>query len=271
MDISKTLGKLTVHTSLSLETSTLVKSALWLTALCLVAPATAQSSDYRADEAVVAEVLAPVLYSYAALMQQQTHRQICWQVLTSQRDVLVHEHNAKPWLLRHLMPLVGAAMGGVVGGLVLKRHLSAQAAKHWAIPVITGSGAAGFWAGPGGVSGFVVGGAIGGKIGKQKLPITVGSAAGGTLIGKMLWDTVFPPDVPPAPGDEPSDDIPVEVFVREQVCSTGVQAAYEQSVYRVGYRFNDQDLVADLPYDPGEALRLSASGNITGPARLRLD
>jgi hypothetical protein len=234
-------------------------------------PAAAQNKTDALDNTALPDVVAPVLYVNATLARQQTDSQICWQVLSSQRDVLVREHNTKAWLLRNLAPLVGAAMGGVVGGLVLKRQVSAQVARRLALPLIAGSGAAGFMVGPGGVAGFVLGGAIGEKLGKQKLPITIGSAASGALIGKMLWDMVFPPDVPPAPGNEPDDDIPVEVFARERLCSSGVQTAYEQSVYRVGYRFSGEEFVADLPYDPGEALLLSATGNVTGPARIRLD
>jgi hypothetical protein len=276
MHISKVMSGFYLTTSLKncpLQTivaaSARLVTVLAAASVCLAAAA--QSNTGVPEIMTVPDVVTPVLYAYATLTRQQTGSQICWQVLSSQRDVLVREHNAKPWLLRNLAPLVGAAMGGVVGGLVLKRHASIQVARRWALPVIAGSGAAGFVAGPGGVAGFVVGGAIGEKLGKQKLPITIGSAAGGALIGKMLWDLVFPPDVPPAPGNEPDDDIPVEVFVREQVCSSGVQTAYEQSVYRVGYRFKGEELVADLPYDPGEALLLSATGNITGPARDRLD
>ena len=276
MHISKVIDRFYLTTSLKnrplqtiVATSARLVTILAAASVCLAAAA--QNNTDAPESMTVPDVVTPVLYAYATLARQQTGSQICWQVLSSQRDVLVREHNAKPWLLRNLAPLVGAAMGGVVGGLVLKRHASIQVARRWALPVIAGSGAAGFVVGPGGVAGFVVGGAIGEKLGKQKLPITIGSAAGGALIGKMLWDLVFPPDVPPAPGNEPDDDIPVEVFVREQVCSSGVQTAYEQSVYRVGYRFKNEELVAELPYDPGEALLLSATGNITGPARVRLD
>lgn len=249
----------------------LIKLATVQVVACACLPVAAQAAADTPETLAAPDVITPVLYAYATLTRQQTESQICWQVLTSQRDVLVREHNAKPWLLRNLAPIIGAAMGGVVGGLVLKRHVSAQLAKRWALPVIAGSSAAGFMVGPGGVAGFVVGGAIGEKIGKHKLPITIGGAAGGALIGKMLWDMAFPPDVPPAPGTAPEDDIPIEVFVREQVCNSGVQTSYDQSVYRVTYRFKGEERVVELPYDPGEALLVSATGNITGPARVRLD
>jgi uncharacterized protein YcfJ len=116
-----------------------------------------------------------------------------------------------------------------------------------------------------------VGGAIGDKLGKQKAAITAVSMLGGALAGKALWDMVFPPAVPPAPGNDPDDDIPVEVFLRDKTCGTRLQTAHSQSVYRVGYRFNNEERVAELPYDPGEALLVSAGGEITGPARKRLD
>lgn len=252
-----------------------------LCALFLALPAAAQDNTADIPEAAAApDVVAPVLYAYATLTRQQTNQPVCWQVLVPERQVLLREHNAKPWLLRNLTPLVGAAMGGVVGGLLLKHHASAVVAKRWMVPAVAGGAGAGYLVGPGGVTGFVLAGGIadyalrgaaGRKLGKGKVPATVGIAAGGALAGKKLWEMVFPPDVPPAPSEDPEGDIDVEVFVRDQVCGTGVQTAYSQSLYRVGYRFNGQELVAELPYDPGEALLLSASGSITGPARVRID
>lgn len=216
-------------------------------------------------------VVAPVLYAYATLGSTRTAVQSCWQVLVPEREYLVQQNNAKPWLLRNAVPLVGAAMGGFTGGFLLKRHATAAVYKRWAVPVIAGSAGAGFVLGPGGVAGAVIGGGIGDKLGKHKpAPIAVGMV-GGALAGKMLWDMVFPPAVPPEPGNGPDDDIPVEVFLREKSCGTRLQTAHSQSVYRVGYRFNDEERVAELPYDPGEALLVGAGGEITGPARKRLD
>lgn len=251
--------------------ASVLKLAPLVAAIVISVPATAQSLLVVPETSPIPDVLAPVLYAYATLAKQQTTRPMCWQVLVPQSQVLLREHNAKPWLLRNLTPIVGAVMGGIVGGLLLKHHASAIVAKRLAIPVVAGSGAAGYFVGPGGVAGFVVGGAIGEKLGKRKLPITIASAAGGALVGKMLWEMVFPPDLPAAPSDGPDDDIPVEVFVREQMCGAGVQTTYNQSLYRVGYQFDGKEVVAEVPYDPGEALLLDSSGKITGPARLRID
>ncbi|MFS2036354.1 hypothetical protein ACEN8I_20190 [Polaromonas sp. CT11-55] len=216
-------------------------------------------------------VVAPVLYAYATLASTRSVEQSCWQVLIPEREYLVRQNNAKPWLLRNAVPLIGAAMGGFTGGFLLKRHATAAVYKRWAVPVIVGSAGAGFVLGPGGVTGAVVGGAIGDKLGKHKPAITAVSMIGGALAGKALWDMVFPPAVPPEPPNGPDDDIPVEVFLRDQQCGARLQTAHNQSVYRVGYRFNDEERVAELPYDPGEALLVSASGEVTGPARKRID
>jgi len=247
--------------------------ALAITAGAL--PASAQPYGQHSFElsslAEVTTSLAPVLYVYETLAGDVQPTRLCWQALVPESQILLREHNAKPWLLRNVTPLVGAVMGGVVGGLILKRHATALIARRWMLPVIAASGAAGFAVGPGGVAGFVVGGAIGDKLGKGKLPVTIGSAAGGALAGKKLWEKAFPPDVLPVAGYGPDEDIPMEIFVREEVCGAGFQTAQFQSLYRVGYRFNGQELIANLPYDPGEALLVNASGGITGPARVRLD
>lgn len=223
-----------------------------------------------ADSMPSTAVVAPVLYAYTTLSSPETDIPVCWQVLVPEREVLLGEHNAKPWILRNFAPLAGAVLGGVLGGLILKHHATAIVARRWAVPVVAASGGAGFMVGPGGVAGFVAGGAIAQALHKPKLPITLVSAVGGALAGKLLWEKMFPPDVPSLPGG-PDDDIPVEVFVRQKMCSTTPTVSHDQSAYRVGYRFNGQERVADLPYDPGEALLLNAAGNITGPARVRLD
>ncbi len=213
----------------------------------------------------------PVLFVYETLASESQPTRRCWQALTAESDILRREYDAEPWLLRHISPLVGASMGGVVGGLILKHHASALLARKWMLPVIAASSAAGYVAGPGGVAGFVVGGAIGNKVGKGKLPITLGSAAGGALAGKKLWDKFFPPETPPPLVGEADEEIPLEIFTRQEICAAGSQTTQVQSVYRVGYQFNGQELSASLTYDPGEALLIDASGQITGPARVRVD
>lgn len=251
-----------------------MKRAIALAALAIALQGNAQTSSQglaeASDSMPATAVVTPVLYAYTTLSSTKVNTSICWQVLVSEREVLLGEHNAKPWILRNLAPLAGAAMGGVLGGLILKHHASAIVARRWAVPVVAASGGAGFVLGPGGVAGFVVGGAIAAGSHKSKLPVTLVKAIGGALVGKLLWAKMFPPDVPSLTTD-PDDDIPVEVFVRQKICATTYKVTLDQSVYRTGYFFNGQERVADLLYDPGEALLLNMAGNITGPAHVRLD
>lgn len=224
-----------------------------------------------AEAAAPPPIVAPVLSVHATLTSPSSVVPTCWQVLMTERDFLIREDNARPWLLRNATPLAGAAMGGITGSLLLRKHAAAATARKWAIPAFLTGAAAGFIVGPGGAAGFAIGGAIGEKLGKQKLAITIGSAIGGALAGKALWEMVFPPAVPDAPGNQPDDDIPVEVFLKDKVCGTRLQVAHQQSAYRVAYRFGQEERFAELPYDPGEALLLGSTGEVLGPARRRLD
>ena len=251
-----------------------MKRAIALAVLAIALQGNAQTSHQSQAEVsgsmpATAEVV-PVLYAYTMLSSTKVDTSMCWQVLISEREVLLGEHNAKPWILRNLAPLAGAVMGGVLGGLILKHHASAIVARRWAVPVVAASSGAGFMVGPGGVAGFVVGGAIAAESPKPKLPGTLVKAVGGALAGKLLWAKIFPPDRPLLTSD-PDDDIPVEVFVRQKICTTTHKVTLDQSVYRTAYLFNGQERVADLLFDPGEALLLNAAGNITGPAHVRLD
>ncbi len=244
---------------------------LFLATLVLRVPAALAQDTSEIDAPPPPPVIAPVLSVHATLNSPSTVVPTCWQVLITERDYLIREDNARPWLLRNIVPLAGTAMGGITGSLLLRKHTAAATARKWAIPAFLTGAAAGFIIGPGGVAGFAIGGAIGEKLGKQKLAITIGSAIGGALAGKALWEMVFPPAVPDAPGNQPDDDIPVEVFLKDKVCGTRLQVAHQQSAYRVAYRFGQEERFAELPYDPGEALLVGASGEVLGPARRRLD
>ena len=244
--------------------------AAFSAAMMLALPAFCQTAN-ETVETVFQPIAVPVLHAYATLSAQQTDSQTCWEVLIPERQLLIRENNEKPWWIRNAVPMAGAAMGGVTAGLVFKRHAKAAVFKRWGIPVMLGGAGAGFFLGPGGVAGAVVGGGLAEILGKRKKAKTIGGAIGGALAGKALWEKVFPPAVPPAPGDDPDDDIPVEVFLREQTCGKKINTAFSQSMYRVSYRFNGEEFTTDLPYDPGEALLIGATGEVTGPARIRLD
>jgi hypothetical protein len=245
----------------------LMLAAGWPTVSASAAPLTIPDSS---DESA-ATTIAPVLYVYASENRDKSVGEHCWKTLISQRDLAIREDNAKPFFTRNMMPLIGAAAGGVAGGWLLSRLVSSSAMRTWMLPVVAGAGLGGYMAGPGGVAGALVGGGIADKLGKHQRIATLGGGLGGALIGKALWDAVFPPAVPPAPPSDPQGDIALEVFVQDQVCGPELLTSHEGSQYRIGYRFNGEEYNVDVPFDPGEAVLLDATGKAVGPARVRLE
>lgn len=229
----------------------------------------------------------PVQYVYASVSNTSVVNKQCWQTLVPQRDVLMAEHNAKPFFLRNWQAILGAALGGLGGLWLLHNLVSAAAFKIWALPVMLGSGLAGYQTGPGGPLGAAAGGFLlyhtgfdVGKwvgLGKKTKHLDLGPRNWQpTLIGGLigaaggiaLWNAIFPPDVPSALVDDPNGVIEAETFLQQKECGLVRVDTPAASGYRVGYRFKGEDREVALPYDPGEALKLDAQGNVVGKANL---
>lgn len=229
----------------------------------------------------------PVRYVYASVIDTPTVSTQCWQTLAPQRQVLQAEHNAKPFLLRNWSSILGAALGGL-GGLWLLHNLATAAAfKIWALPVMVGSGLAGYETGPGGPIGAAAGGfllyntgldvgkwiGMGNKtrhldLGPRNWQPTLIGGLLGAAGGIALWNAIFPPDVPSPLVDDPNGVIEPETFLQQKECGLVRHDRPAASDYRVGYRYDGEEREVTLPYDPGEALRLDAQGNVVGKARL---
>ena len=252
-------------------------------ALAMADPAAARDARNAA-----AEHVAPVEYVYASVSNTSTVGTQCWQTLIPQRSLLQEQHDAKPFLLRNWQPLLGAALGSIGGVWLLHKMVSAAAFKLWALPVMAGSGLAGYETGPGGPLGALAGGSltysmgldVGAWLGKGDKtknlhlgrynwqPTLIGGLVG--LVGGMaLWNMIFPPDVPAAPADDPNGVIEAESFAQKTVCGPVRKSTPSASGYRVGYRLDGEIHEVSLPYDPGEAVRLDAQGNVMGKANLR--
>jgi outer membrane lipoprotein SlyB len=265
------LPEMTIRPSLPCP---LVRSALLLT--LLLACTEAQAAPLKLPEfdngPESRTTVAPVLFVYASQNRDRSVGEQCWDTLISQRDLAIREDNAKPFFVRNLFPLVGAAMGGIAGGWMLKRLASDAVARKWMLPVVAGSGLGGYFAGPGGVAGALVGGGIADKLGKHdRFKKTLPGALAGALVGKALWDAAFPPAVPPAPPSDPDGEIAPETFVRDKTCGPQLLMSHEDSLYRIGYRFNGEEYTVDVPFDPGEAVLLDPTGKAVGPARERVE
>lgn len=213
----------------------------------------------------------PVLYVYATLGHQQKIADACWQTLVTERQLMLREEQAQPWLLRNAVPLIGTAMGAATGGYLLRRHASALNVERWLTPAMLGGGLFGFAFGPAGVVGGLAGGLIGDRFGKHKFPVVLASGLVGAAIGKKLWDMAFPPAALLEQLGDAQGEIPVETFLREKTCGAVLQSEYGAPHYRVVYRFEGEEYTTDLPYDPGEALLLDATGQVQGPARVRVE
>lgn len=229
----------------------------------------------------------PVQYVYASVSNTPTVSKQCWQTLMPQRDVLLAQHNAKPFLLRNWSAILGAALGGLGGLWLLHNLVSAAAFKIWALPVMLGSGLAGYQTGPGGPLGAAAGGfllyntgmdvgkwvGLGNKtkhldLGPRNWQPTLIGGLIGAAGGIALWNAIFPPDVPSALVDDPNGVIEAQTFLQQKECGLVRVETPTASGYRVGYRFKGEDHEVALPYDPGEALRLDAQGNVVGKASL---
>ncbi|MGB6054430.1 MAG: hypothetical protein WBG17_04235 [Burkholderiaceae bacterium] len=215
-------------------------------------------------------VVAPVLFVYATQGHQQKIAEACWQTLVTERQLMLREEQARPWLLRNAVPLIGTAMGAMGGSYLLRRHASALNAQRFLAPAMLGGGLFGFVFGPAGVVGGFAGGLIGDYFGKHKFPAVLGGGLAGAAIGKTVWDLVFPPVAALEEGAG-GDELPLETFLREKTCGAVLQSEYGAPHYRVTYRFDGDEYTTDLPYDPGEALLLDASGQVQGPARVRIE
>jgi hypothetical protein len=77
-----------------------------------------------------------------------------------------------------------------------------------------------------------------------------------------LWSRMFSSE---STGDS---DVPPPAFVPETACDTVAMQHLQAARYRVTYRFDGEDYIVDLGYDPGAALRLDSLGNVVGPALL---
>jgi len=118
-----------------------------------------------------------------------------------------------------------------------------------------------------GAVGGLAGGYVGDRAGKHYLPITIAGMVGGFLAGKAMWAKFFPL----VPHLAPDTDVPPEIFLRDRICDKRVLYTYDEPHYRVVYRFGDDELSADVSFDPGEALFVDTSGKVLGPARVRID
>lgn len=80
---------------------------------------------------------------------------------------------------------------------------------------------------------------------------------------KSLWSRMFSS----APSNEDKVMPPPE-FMPEIGCDKVASQRYDLAHYRVAYRFDNEEYIVELDYDPGAAVRLDDLGRVLGPAQL---
>jgi signal transduction histidine kinase len=237
-----------------------------LLALLLAVLPLAHTTDARAD--TTGEVV-PVKYVYATLDKESSVDKECWQTLVIERELLLQEDLARPFWIRYLPAFVGATMGGLASGYLLRNFGFASPVSTWLWPVVAGGAIGGGLTGPGGVAGGVAGGYFTAGVLKRRKPweIVAGSLVG-VEIGMAIWDALAPPMTPPPAPNDPKGIVKQEPIVQNTVCDQALTTTPRMSAFRVGYRYDDKDYDVELPYDPGEALRLDAEGKVLGRATL---
>lgn len=182
---------------------------------------------------------------------------VCWQTILTAHQKAVREQANTPWLVRNWQPLLGAAMGGAIGFKFTRNF--GESSEKWKWPTVAGGAVAGAVAGPGFTGGAYGLGTLAYSIWPTSLPLTVAFSLVGGVVGKVVWDMVFPKN-PALKKPKPGEYLADQVFYLETTCSKPERITYESAPYLVKYRHNGQTYSARVKYYPGARLPLQANG-----------
>jgi len=242
--------------------------ALAALGLALASPAEAD------DDAPTPPTIVRVSAVYSILASKKETVDACRPVLISERELLLRQGDGQPWALKYQKPI--AALGlGLASAAFYKQHMEGTINPKWDKwkgAFIAANAVQGYMFGPGAAIGAWGGAELGLSLSGGKLLAALGGDIIGSVLGAMVWNFMFPPNPALAPpSNDPNGDIPVQRFLRDQVCAPTPQRHYDTPQYRVEFTLDGVLHYTDLAYDPGEALAIAADGTIIGPARERLD
>jgi len=183
--------------------------------------------------------------------------EVCWQTILTAHQKAVREQTNTPWLVRNWQPILGAAMGGAIG-FQFTGNFGASSEK-WKWPTVAGGAVAGAVAGPGFTGGAYGLGTLAYSIWPTSLPLTIAFSLVGGVLGKVVWDMVFPKN-PALKKPQPGENLANQQFYLETTCSKPEQVNYEQAPYLVKYRHDGKTHTARVKYYPGSRLPLQTNG-----------
>ncbi len=200
---------------------------------------------------------APVLSVTQETFATVARPQVCWQTIITAHEKAVRQEQNTPWLIRNWQPLLGAAMGGAIGYQFTGNY--GPASQKWVWPTVAGGAVVGAVAGPGPTAGAYGLGLLAHSIWPTSLPLTIGFSMGGAIIGKILWDLVFPPNKA-LQAPQPGQFMPNQTFYVETACNKPERIEYKQSAYLITYMHQGKKQTARVKYYPGRRVELAANG-----------
>jgi uncharacterized protein YcfJ len=202
-------------------------------------------------------ISAPVLSVTQETFATVTRPQVCWQTIITGHEKAVREEQSTPWIVKYWQPLLGAAMGGAIGYQFTRNY--GPTSQKWVWPTVAGGALVGGVAGPGMTGGAYGLGTLAHAIWPTSLPLTVGFSLGGAILGKILWDMVFPPNKA-LQAPQPGQYLPNQTFYLETACSKPERIEYRQAPYLITYLHEGKKQTARVKYYPGKRVELTSKG-----------
>lgn len=202
-------------------------------------------------------VSAPVLSVTQETFATVARPQVCWQTIVTAHEKAVREEQSTPWIVKYWQPILGAALGGAIGYQFTRNYGSSS--QKWKWPTVAGGAIVGAVAGPGATAGSYGLGTLAYAIWPASLPLTVGFSLGGAILGKILWDMVFPPNKnlqAPQQGEFMAN----QTFYLETACTKPERVQYRQAPYLITYMHQGKKQTARVKYYPGRRVELTAAG-----------
>ncbi len=200
---------------------------------------------------------APVLSVTQETFATVTRPQVCWQTIITANEKAVRQERSTPWIVKYWQPLLGAAMGAGIGYQFTANY--GPTSQKWVWPTVAGGALVGAVAGPGPTAGAFGLGTLAHVIWPTSLPLTVGFSLGGAILGKILWDMVFPPNNN-LQAPQPGQFMPSQTFYLETACSKPERIEYKQAPYLITYMHEGKKQTARVKYYPGKRVELTAAG-----------
>jgi len=219
----------------------------------VIISATALMSRLTEAQTVTARVMSVTQETSASIERPQ----VCWQsILTAHQKALREEQNT-PWLIKNWQPILGAALGGAIGYGFTANY--GESSQKWIWPTVAGGAAVGAIAGPGATAGAYGMGTLAYSLWPASLPLTAGFSLMGGILGKVIWDMIFPAN-PDLQAPQPGQFMSNQTFFLETTCTKPERIEYRQSAYLITYMHQGKKQSARVKYYPGARIELTTQG-----------